>query len=290
MVVIDIQRNDECPPLPTTTSVTTEATGSCLCPCSNTNITEEALQEKISELKRTLTVDVKTTSRYERKFVCADDPRPSAKSVGILFGPILISMILGLIVLADFPRLIKSVTKCKKSIRHLRSEWKSKNKYQNETVSSEKKDSLEEKTNTVEDGKESASDQKTNLNLKAQPNFDQNQKKINNMKQTKWSSNSTLNHRNTHTDQSKGINASHRHFRNNLQKSQSKQNVKGVLKNCDKPSNLSTQLNNQKADKGREMDPFKKTIGNTAKGTGATKPPINNLKTDKETIRSVDKS
>jgi Sec-independent protein translocase protein TatA len=258
LVEIDIQRNDECPPLPTTTapettesvttsatteetteSVTTSATTeSCQCPCSGANMTDEVLQEKIAELKRTLTVDVKTTSQYERKFISVDDPRPSAKSIGIVFGPILISVILGLIVLADISRLFGSVSRCKKSIGNLRSECKSKNKYKNRTILQDEKNSTEGKPTAQKDGKEITDSQKSKLNEESQQNYNPNQTKLNNLKQTKWNSNSALYHRHKHYDQSEGINGPNKHFRDNLKNSQIKQDANSGFRNCEKPSNL----------------------------------------------------
>lgn len=102
----------------------------------------------MEELKRILTVDVKTTSQYERKLVCADDPRPSAKGIGIVFGPVLISVVIGLIVLADFPNLVKSAIRLKRAI--MRMNKYRKNKYKQDK---DKKDDSSGQSQNNEDTK-----------------------------------------------------------------------------------------------------------------------------------------
>ena len=108
----------------------------------------------MEELKRILTVDVKTTSQYERKLVCADDPRPSAKGIGIIFGPVLISVVIGLIVLADFPNLVKAAIRLKRAI--MRMNKYRKNKYKQDK---DKKDDSSGQSQNNEDTKEEKNSQ-----------------------------------------------------------------------------------------------------------------------------------
>ncbi|XP_061188824.1 uncharacterized protein LOC133196995 [Saccostrea echinata] len=272
-VLADIERSDECPPIPTEEI--------CECPCSSSNITEEALQEKIRELKRQLTVDVTTTSQYIRKLVCADDPRPSATSVGILFGPILITVLLGLIILADFSNLAKLAIRLKKIIRRMGRGRRFKNKYTDSTT----KDKTEE-FNNKKGGKNEGDDKKSKPNLKNQAV---------NMKQTSLIGNSNPIPDSKSVDQSKetkGKNVSHRkHTQGNLHnKLQNKPNAKEDQKKIGKPTNLSTQLNNQKADECNEIEQVEAKVGKAVKRQAVGKPAINNLKNSNNKNSNVSKN
>ncbi|XP_062595764.1 uncharacterized protein LOC134257135 [Saccostrea cucullata] len=266
-VLADIERSDACPPLPT------EET--CECPCSFSNITEEEIQEKITEIKRQLTVDVTTTSQYIRRLVCAEDPRPSAKSVGILFGPILITVLMGLIILADFSNLAKLALRLKRFIRRIGKERRLKDKYTDGTT----KDKTED-FNKNQDGKNEGNEKKgkpdskkqagniTNTALMVNPNTMPDRKSVNQNKDTI------------------GKNVSIRkNTPGNLRnKFQNKTNAKEDQKKIGKPTNLSTQLNNQKADECNEIEQAKSKVGKAVKRQAIAKPAINNLKISNKNI------
>jgi hypothetical protein len=71
----------------------------------------------IEEFVKDLTITKKEKNSYERSLNCADDPRPSAKTVGSV-GVAILCVLFGLIVLADcslfvkwfFKRMKKNVT------------------------------------------------------------------------------------------------------------------------------------------------------------------------------------
>ena len=64
-------------------------------------------QEKIENIKKNLTVDVKETNAYKRKKISAHDDRPSAKAVGSILGIGVLSVVFCLIVIPDIPTLIR---------------------------------------------------------------------------------------------------------------------------------------------------------------------------------------
>lgn len=238
--------------------VTTAPILVCECPCGLSNISDEALQEKIDELKRTLTVDVKTTSQYERKFVCADDPRPSAKGVGIIFGPVLLSVVIGLVVLADFPNLVRSAIQLKKVIRKLQKQ-RNKDKYKK----NDSKDSTDCDKNN--ENKNEKNDNKNGDPNDATPNIKNNAKPI---PTTAWAEKSESPPSNQEADQTKQNSS-------NPEKTVPKrgQNTRRILKaGGNPPSKLSHPPNNQKAEECNEVDDAKKKVGN-----GVKKPPANNL-------------
>lgn len=241
--------------------VTTEPILVCECPCGLSNISNEALQEKIDELKRTLTVDVKTTSQYERKFVCADDPRPSAKGVGIIFGPVLLSVVIGLVVLADFPNLVKSAMQLKKVIRKLQKKRnKEKNKENDNNKEGDSKDC--DKNN---DDKSEENHNKNGDPNNATPDIRNNAKPI---PTTAWAEKPEPPPSNQEPDQNKQNSS-------NPKKTVPKrgQNTRRILKaGGNPPSKLSHPPNNQRAEECNEVDDAKKKAGN-----GVKKPPANNL-------------
>ncbi|XP_078321391.1 uncharacterized protein LOC144621645 [Crassostrea virginica] len=66
------------------------------------------LQEKVIEIKKNLSVDIKNTSAYRRSLTCASDQRPSAAHVGYL-GIAILSLTCGLLLCADLLNLCKAV-------------------------------------------------------------------------------------------------------------------------------------------------------------------------------------
>ena len=64
-------------------------------------------QEKIENIKKNLTMDVKETNAYKRKKISAHDDRPSAKAVGSILGIGVLSVVFCLIVIPDIPMLIR---------------------------------------------------------------------------------------------------------------------------------------------------------------------------------------
>lgn len=267
MLLVDVIKDDTCPPLTMTTAVVPVTTAPilvCECPCGLSNISDEALQEKIDELKRTLTVDVKTTSQYERKFVCADDPRPSAKGVGIIFGPVLLSVVVGLVVLADFPNLVRSAIQLKKVIRKLQ-KHRNKDKYKK----NDNKDSTDNSTNN-DDKKEENDNEKGNLNnTNTTPDIKNNAKPA---PTTAWAEKPEPPSLNQEADQN--IDNSSNPKKTVPKRGQSKfPNTRRILKaGGNPPSKLSPPPNNQKAEECNEVDDAKKKVGN-----GVKKPPANNL-------------
>lgn len=260
----DVIKDDICPPLTMTTAmvpVTTEPILVCECPCGLSNISNEALQEKIDELKRTLTVDVKTTSQYERKFVCADDPRPSAKGVGIIFGPVLLSVVIGLVVLADFPNLVKSAMQLKKVIRKLQKK-RNKEKYKKNDNNKEGDSKDCDKNN---DNKSEKNHNKNGDPNNATPDIRNNAKPI---PTTAWAEKPEPPPSNQEPDQNKQNSS-------NPKKTVPKrgQNTRRILKaGGNPPSKLSHPPNNQRAEECNEVDDAKKKAGN-----GVKKPSANNL-------------
>ncbi|XP_078336822.1 uncharacterized protein LOC144626486 [Crassostrea virginica] len=100
----------------TTTTATTATTTSstCICPTNcvvsytaTINSTEE-LNAKIAEIKKEIEVEKSTLSSNIRKKTSADDPRPSAKSVGFI-GIVIIAIVIGGIVALDLPRILIAV-------------------------------------------------------------------------------------------------------------------------------------------------------------------------------------
>lgn len=267
LLLVDVIKNDTCPPLTMTTAmvpVTTAPILVCECPCGLSNISDEALKEKIDELKRTLTVDVKTTSQYERKFVCADDPRPSAKGVGIIFGPVLLSVVVGLVVLADFPNLVRSAIQLKKVIRKLQ-KHRNKDKYKK----NDNKDSTDCDKNN-DDKKEENDNEKGNLN-----NTNTTTDIKNNAKPaptTAWAEKPEPPSLNQEADQNKDNSSNPK--KTVPKRGQNKfPNTRRILKaGGNPPSKLSPPPNNQKAEECNEVDDAKKKVGN-----GVKKPPANNL-------------
>ena len=65
------------------------------------------LQEKVIEIKKNLSVDIKNTSAYRRSLTCASDQRPSAAHVGYL-GIGILSLTCGLLLCADLLNLCKT--------------------------------------------------------------------------------------------------------------------------------------------------------------------------------------
>ena len=63
------------------------------------------LQEKVIEMKKNLSVDIKNTSAYRRSLTCALDQRPSSAYVGYL-GITILSLMGGLLLCADLSNLL----------------------------------------------------------------------------------------------------------------------------------------------------------------------------------------
>ncbi|XP_022339722.2 uncharacterized protein LOC111134708 [Crassostrea virginica] len=96
----------------TTTATTATTTSStCICPTNcvvsytATINSSEELNAKIAEIKKEIEVEKSTLSSNIRKKTSADDPRPSAKSVGCI-GIVIIAIVIGGIVALDLPRIL----------------------------------------------------------------------------------------------------------------------------------------------------------------------------------------
>ena len=90
-----------------TTEVTTETFNfsSCVCVCVEKN---ETLEEKIEKIVSDLKVDTSELSSTKRQKSCAEDPRPTAKNVGML-GVAIIALLIGLIISVDIIRFLQYV-------------------------------------------------------------------------------------------------------------------------------------------------------------------------------------
>ena len=90
-----------------TTEVTTEIFNfsSCVCVCVEKN---ETLEEKIEKIVSDLKVDTSELSSTKRQKSCAEDPRPTAKSVGML-GVAIFALLMGLIISVDMIRFLQYV-------------------------------------------------------------------------------------------------------------------------------------------------------------------------------------
>lgn len=84
---------------------------SCSCHCSkiyhpnlNINLTAEE-KEEIKEMKKNLTVEKSTLSSTVRKLICAEDDRSSSQTIGVL-GACFLAVTFGLVIIADFTRVI----------------------------------------------------------------------------------------------------------------------------------------------------------------------------------------
>ena len=92
----------------TITEYSTFNFSSCVCVCVEKN---ETLEEKIEKIVSELKVDTSVLSSTKRKKSCAEDPRPTAKSVGML-GVAIFALLLGLIVSVDIIRFLQFVNGC----------------------------------------------------------------------------------------------------------------------------------------------------------------------------------
>lgn len=97
-----------------TTSVTQTVTCNCQCTTPTNYITAnmtEEIQRLVDEIKRELTVDKSTLSSTTRKYISAEDPRPSAAAVGSL-GIILLTVTFGGLIFQDIPTFFFAIKKC----------------------------------------------------------------------------------------------------------------------------------------------------------------------------------
>uniref|UniRef100_K1PYD9 CUB and sushi domain-containing protein 3 n=1 Tax=Magallana gigas TaxID=29159 RepID=K1PYD9_MAGGI len=91
----------------------TEITCPCLCDIPSvdpfTLNGSESLIHRIEEIKSTLTVDRRTTSKFNRSRESAPDPRLSARGVGFGVGVTILTIIIGLICIPDIPKLVQDI-------------------------------------------------------------------------------------------------------------------------------------------------------------------------------------
>lgn len=88
----------------TTAKISVYNFSSCVCVCVEKNITlEEKIEQMVSELK----VDTSVLSSTIREKACAEDPRPSARNVGIL-GTAIFTVLFGFIISLDFIRFFQA--------------------------------------------------------------------------------------------------------------------------------------------------------------------------------------
>nr|XP_034310460.1 flocculation protein FLO11-like [Crassostrea gigas] len=90
--------------LSTSKQIPVSNVSSCGCTCVKKNIT---INEKIEDMVSDLKVDISVLSATVRKKVCAEDPRPSARNVGIL-GIVLVTVMVGLIIAMDVMRFFQN--------------------------------------------------------------------------------------------------------------------------------------------------------------------------------------
>lgn len=88
----------------TTPQISVYNFSSCVCVCVEKNIT---LEEKIDKMVSELKVDTSVLSSTIREKACAEDPRPSARNVGIL-GVLIFTALVGFMISLDFIRFFQS--------------------------------------------------------------------------------------------------------------------------------------------------------------------------------------
>lgn len=79
----------------------------CLCSCHVTNMS--IIKDTIAKLQEELKVHTETLSSTIRSKTCAEDPRPSARNIGIM-GVIVLSVIFSLLFLMDLISFIKTIS------------------------------------------------------------------------------------------------------------------------------------------------------------------------------------
>ncbi|XP_078321452.1 uncharacterized protein LOC111116021 [Crassostrea virginica] len=92
----------------TITEYSTFNFSSCVCVCVEKN---ETLEEKIEKIVSELKVDTSVLSSTKRRKSCAEDPRPTAKSLG-MFGVAIFALLLGFIISVDIIRFLQYVNRC----------------------------------------------------------------------------------------------------------------------------------------------------------------------------------
>lgn len=87
----------------------------CKCPCSaiglapiKSNDTEK-LNQRIKQLRSMLSIQKNMTAKARLLKICASDPRPSAKGIGVVLGIGVLVVIISSIVFLDLPNLISAV-------------------------------------------------------------------------------------------------------------------------------------------------------------------------------------
>ncbi|KAK3087056.1 hypothetical protein FSP39_001085 [Pinctada imbricata] len=77
------------------------------CACFNViNVTDEIIQQRVEELKKTLHIDKKTTKVYKRSLISQPDSRTSAMATGNIFGTCVLSLLAALVILLDLSYLL----------------------------------------------------------------------------------------------------------------------------------------------------------------------------------------
>ena len=95
------------------TSITSDNTQQCHCPCSSVNIidlNEKELLQKIQQLKIDMTVVTKETNKYKRSLLSSPDNRVSSKVIGWTGISVLICVLL-VIVLLDIGHLLRFISR-----------------------------------------------------------------------------------------------------------------------------------------------------------------------------------
>lgn len=77
-----------------------------VCTQNPKNTTSLSLREKMQEISRTLKLNKTSLSSEVRKKTCAEDPRSSAKYMGVMAG-VIIGVYFGLILLVDCTSLLR---------------------------------------------------------------------------------------------------------------------------------------------------------------------------------------
>jgi hypothetical protein len=91
------------------------------CPWNLTStLTQNQLQEKIQELVKVLKINVISTSAYRRVFTCADDHRPSAAGIGWTLGAGMLTVVFGVVFIADLQKLFAPMRNALKLLFNIR--------------------------------------------------------------------------------------------------------------------------------------------------------------------------
>ena len=93
----------------TTTNLVSTGYPNDYCPCSCHATNMSVIMDTIAKLQEELKVHTETLSSTIRSKTCAEDPRPSAKNIGIM-GVVVLSVIFSLVILMDFISFVKTIS------------------------------------------------------------------------------------------------------------------------------------------------------------------------------------